>query len=121
MTPLATIGIGVRHAEAITGLTAAAAFLETHPDLPLNPLGDPMNVSVTGGSDEDNRAEVDRIAWILGVEPGYILGSRTHYAAVLHFAGGVTYSATAINRSYRDNYDTATSYIGSVHPLRGAA
>jgi hypothetical protein len=90
-----------RRRAAVVALTAAADFIETHPDLPLGGFGSPLRVSVIGGSDEQNRAEVDRIAKILGVTPE----GDAHYSAVLHFGGGVTYEAIAIRRREMDDYN----------------
>jgi len=94
---------GTRAEAVIAGLANAAAFLETHPGLPFGNTDNPLHVSVYGGTDEENRAEVDRIAVILGVAAGTEPG--THYAAVRDFGGGVAYKAVAISRAYADAFD----------------
>ncbi len=112
MTVMAVPGTAARHAEVIQGLKNLAEFLKDHPDLPLENGQDPYRVSVRHGTDEENRAEVDRIAAILGVTPGH--SGSTHYTAARDFGGGVTYSATAITRRYMASYNAALSYQGSV-------
>ena len=80
-----------RRAAVLEGLAAFAAFLTARPDLPLG-AADPFLYTAKGGTDEQNRAEVDRIAAILGVTAGDSpIG--THYAAARDFGGGVAYSA----------------------------
>jgi hypothetical protein len=105
---------GSLHADVINGLANAQAFLETHPDLPLNRYGNPLAVSVREGSDHANRAEVDRIAGILGVTATDPHGDGEHYAAVRHFGGGITYRATAISRRAMDGFYAWESYRSSV-------
>jgi hypothetical protein len=117
---LATIGIGIRHADAIRGLENLAAFLETHPDLPLSKTGSPFDYRVYDGTDEENRAEVDWIADILGVTALDVTGGGV-YKAVRHFGGGVAYAATAVSSKVMGEHSAAMSYLGSVRPLRGAA
>jgi hypothetical protein len=109
-----------KRAERIEGIRVFADFAETHPDLPLGLADSPLHVSVTGGTDEENRAEVDRIAAILGVTAGYGPYDRnqTRYTAVQEFGGsdGVTYTASALSAAYSDMYDAWASYRGSVEP-----
>jgi hypothetical protein len=102
ITAIAPPDIG-RHAAAIKGMANLSAFLQTHPALPLAAdwSGDPFTVFVLGGTDEQNRAEVDRIAAILGVPAEWMRGSRRHYSAVRRFGGGITYRALAIDSSYK--------------------
>lgn len=91
-----------RLAATIGGLANLAAFLETHPGLPLadEQSGDPFTVYAFAGTDEENRAEVDRVAAVLGTEPGWMPGSRTHYTAARRFGGGVTYRVLAVDSTY---------------------
>jgi hypothetical protein len=92
-----------RRAAVLEGLTAFARFLTARPDLPLGD-SDPFLCSVKGGTDEQNRAEVDRIAAVLGVTAGDS-PADTHYGASRDFGGGVTYSAwtfTAVARPRRN-------------------
>ena len=92
-----------RRTAVIRGLANLAAFLETHPELPLAGewSGEPFTVYVFAGTDEENRAEIDRIARILGTAPELLHRSGAHYAAVRNFGGGVTYRALAIDSRYR--------------------
>jgi hypothetical protein len=92
-----------RRAAAIRGLANLSAFLETHPDLPLAAewSGEPFTIYVFAGTDEENRAEVDRVAGILGVQAAWMNGSSTHYNAVRRFGGGVTYRALAVDSRYK--------------------
>lgn len=105
---------GSRAAEVIRGLGNYAAFLAAHPDLPLDD-GNPLHCCVTGGTDEDERAEVDRIAGILGTAARYMPGSETHYAAERDF-GGVTYLAVAITARHMAEHSAWSSYCGAVQP-----
>ena len=78
-------------AGVITGLCALADFLEQYPD-----LIPPFSVDISHhphGTDEHERAEVDRIAATLGVTAQD--KGAGHYVAQREF-GPVTYSAVAI-------------------------
>ena len=92
-----------RRTAAIQGLSNLSAFLDTHPALPLGAewSDEPFTVYVFAGTDEENRAEVDRIAGILGVQAAWMNGSGSHYTAVRRFGGGVTYRALAIDSVYK--------------------
>ena len=92
-----------RHAAVAKGLKAFAGFLEGHPDLPVGGGGNPLRVPVYGGTDEENRAEIDRIASILRTAP-VCDETGTYYSAEHDFGGGVIYSATAISQSEHDHY-----------------
>jgi hypothetical protein len=72
-----------------------AAFIAGHPHLPLGGV-DPLSRQVTGGTDEENRAEVERIAVILGVNAGPAFGSDDYWQARREFGGGIAYQATAV-------------------------
>jgi hypothetical protein len=87
--------------EVVRGLRALADFLEAHPDLPA-PWHIPASASISG-SDDAERAEVDRIAAILGV-PATANERGTHYGAERDFGGGVKYEATAITQAHMDAY-----------------
>jgi hypothetical protein len=90
------------------GLINLATFLEQHPGLPLGPV-EPLCCPVTSGTDEENRAEVDRIARMLGVTAGIAFACPGYYRACRDFGGGITYTATAVSNAEIDEY------------LRGAA
>lgn len=114
LTPRTRTG-DVQRAEIINGLRMFALFAQNHPDLPLASGGDPLRVSVFEGTDAENRAEIERIAAILGVNPAYPFGTTAHYRAVRAF-GGVIYEATAITRASMDEYHAVNSYQGCVKP-----
>jgi hypothetical protein len=118
---LATIGIGIRHADAIRGLENLAAFLETHPDLPLSKTGSAFDYRVYDGTDEENRAKVDWIADILGVTALDPTGAGGVYKAVRHFGGGVTYAATAVSSKVMDEHSAVMSYLGNIRPETAVA
>lgn len=101
-----------KRAEFTTGLRALADFLDTHPDLPL-PRGTEVSPFLNG-TDEEDRAEVDRIARILGEQPRTTLGG--HYRVTRRFVGGVAYDATAIPEQQMQDWEALTSYRGAVSP-----
>lgn len=82
------------------GLRALADFLDAHPDLPIASAYVSAGVF---GTDEEERADVDRIAGILSV-PATADERGTHYEAERDFGGGVKYRATAITRAHMDRY-----------------
>ena len=93
MTPTAAQA-GVRRASVQRGLRAFYEFLDGHPGLPLGDP-DPFLYSAKLGTEEQNRAEVDRVARILGVTAADSpAGGR--YSAARDFGAGVTYSAWAL-------------------------
>jgi hypothetical protein len=100
---------GTRAAETAAGLENAAAFIKSHPDLPLGG-SDALNVYVSGSgsTDAEARAEIDRIAGILGVTPRENTKGN-HYSAERSFGPGVTYKATAIDREAMDRYNAHMS------------
>lgn len=91
------------------GLRALADFLDAHPDLPA-----PWHVVASAGSiradEAAERAEVDRIAGILGV-PATPNDRGTHYGTGRDFGGGVRYEATAITKAHMDAYTAAMDQL----------
>ena len=78
----------------IAGLRALARYLASHPEAPVPPYGTMIGLPATGGTDEDNRREVDLFAVVMGAtvtddRGGYYTASRTF--------GPVSYEATAIS------------------------
>ena len=106
---------GTRQAEVIAGLTAAAAFLGTHPGLPIGNTN-PLDCHIFADTDEEARAEVDRVAVILGVTACWTDRNHTHYEAVRHFGGDVTYRVIAISKARMDQWNALMSYGDSVRP-----
>lgn len=101
-----------RRQAVIDGLGELAAFLKEHPDVPVH-----SSVTITffpRGTDEEERAEVDRVAAILGVTPT-VNDRDTHYTAERKF-GGVTYQAAAITSDAMRRWDAERSYAGNVEP-----
>ncbi|GAB2450879.1 hypothetical protein GCM10027187_18440 [Streptosporangium sandarakinum] len=89
------------------GLVSLAVFTLTHRDVPV-----PSVVTVTHyakGSDEEIRAEIDRIAALLGVatDPGD--ADQNHYTTAVNF-GPVTYQAVGILAAARTRHQAQTSH-----------
>ncbi|TDB86447.1 hypothetical protein E1264_17770 [Actinomadura sp. KC216] len=101
----------------VAGLRELTEFLEAHPDLPL-PRPD-LSFSVREGDDADERAEVDRIAEILGAEPEETADGG-HYTVARSF-GPVTYEAVAITSACMARYRALMTYGDAVEPERAAS
>ncbi|MFF0310570.1 hypothetical protein ACFYSC_24325 [Streptosporangium sp. NPDC004379] len=89
------------------GLVSLAVFTLTHQDVPV-----PSHVTVTHyakGSDEEIRAEIDRIAALLGTETSPGDAEHGHYTTAVSF-GPVTYQAVGILAAARTRYQAQTSY-----------
>lgn len=106
--------------QLIDGLRALADFLENEPDVPVNSWAH-VSYSVTpadtadGEDSEDaKRAEVDRVAAVLGVTPT-LSNNGSHYSAQRAF-GPVEYRATAITQDHMAHYRAAETYFGVVTP-----
>ncbi|MGP3931292.1 hypothetical protein [Nonomuraea sp. KM88] len=98
----------------IDGLLNLAIFLETHPDVPTS-SGLTLRHIPERASDEDLRAEIDRIAAILGSRVDAGNSPYDHYATSIHF-GPVEYRAVAIPAAARALYDAESSYRGCIEP-----
>jgi hypothetical protein len=104
-------------AEFVAGLRELADYLESHPDLPV-----PFRSATVGPylgypspeTDESRRAEVDRIAAVLGVDPEWNYDS-THYTASRAF-GPIAYQATAIGSEDMARHKAWTTYADAVQP-----
>jgi hypothetical protein len=79
----------------VAGLRALAEFIESNPSVPMPATGDVM-VFPAGGTDEQERAEIDTIATLIGAEAHWTVGD--HYVVSRHF-GPVEYRAVAIPSS----------------------
>lgn len=95
---------GSSREHVIAGLHALAAFIEENPGLPI-PDGAYMNYSVIEETDEQERAEVDRIAAMLGVNAGPNF-SGNHYVATAFF-GPVLYRAVAISEEEMERHNAS--------------
>lgn len=99
-------------------LRELADFIDARPDLPL-PRWESVSPSLQGTDDED-RAEVDRIANILGAAPRVTAGG--HYEVRRLFGGdhlgqyGIAYEATAIPAALMEEWTAERSYAGAVQP-----
>lgn len=101
-----------RRQAVIDGLRELADFLAEHPDVPVG-----TNAIVDffpRGTDEEGRAEIDRIAAVLGVTPT-ANDEGTHYQALRRF-GSVTYKAIAITADSMRRWYAERSYSGAVQP-----
>lgn len=101
-----------KRAEFTAGLRALADFIDTHPEMPL-PRGADARVFLNGTDDED-RAEVDRVAGILGVQPERTL--HGHYRAERDFGGRVTCAAIAVPAQRMAQHIALMSYDSAVTP-----
>ena len=102
------------HRERIlAGLVDLAAFLEANPDVPVPrfnwSLSIPLGVSVNGTTDLRQRAEIDRIAGLLGVAVLDESANGGHYIARRHF-GPVTYEAVHVPAQRMAEFDAMRSY-----------
>lgn len=100
-----------QRAAYVAGLRDLAIFIENNPGLPL-----PTRTTTSpyiGGTDEEERTQVNRIADILGVTPATEFGR--HYVAKREF-GPVAYQAVAIPAREMDEHHALHSYSGSVQP-----
>lgn len=103
-------------AEFTAALRQLADYLDTHPSLPV-PYGDCAAVIPTpdGTTDAERRAEVDRIAAVLGVEPEDN-ADGSHHVAEVKFGGRVRYAVAAITDAHMRAWEAERSYAGSVRP-----
>ncbi|WP_433463951.1 hypothetical protein [Spirillospora sp. CA-128828] len=98
----------------VQGLRELAAFIEAHPDLPV-PHSDssvgPYLGNSTPDTDQQRRAEVDRIASILGVTTS----GDSHYKASRRF-GPIAYTAVAISSAVMERHAAHMSYYNVIQP-----
>lgn len=81
----------------IDGLRAVAQFLQDHPDVPAPRWVDVL-VFPLGGTDKEERAEIDMIATRIGAKTSE--SARRHYSCSISF-GSVEYRAVAIPETPR--------------------
>jgi hypothetical protein len=99
-------------AQIIAGLRTLADYIEGHPELPVPEYG--WEVSVyPSGDDEQQRAEIDRIADILGVKPADDTWRDGHYRAIKSF-GRMTYRAVHIPPRSWAKYRARDSYRNNI-------
>ncbi|MFC5754719.1 hypothetical protein [Actinomadura rugatobispora] len=101
----------------IDGLLDLAAFLEANPALPVPrfnwTLSIPSGVSVNRTTDLRQRAEIDRIAELLGVPVWDETADGGHYITRRHF-GPVTYEAVHIPARRMAQHRAADSYHSNI-------
>ena len=98
----------------IAGLYALADFLDANPALPI-PLFRAEILIHVDGSDDEQRAEVDRLAELLGTSVDDETGDGGHYTAMRSF-GPVEYRCVAIPAAVRAAFKAGMSYADSVVP-----
>jgi len=80
-------------------LRALADFLDEHPDVPVSDVEAAPYIT---GTDEEERAEVDRLAAILGSS---VEDAGSHYRVRRDFGAGVVYRAVAITAAHMAEYE----------------
>jgi hypothetical protein len=110
--PLVPGDLFARH-QTITGLRALADFLEAHPGVPVDEYGWTLHVCQTvsrdAHTDAAQRAEVDRIAALLGVPVRDETARGGHYTAQRSF-GRIIYEVTHIPARFMAEYEARNSY-----------
>jgi hypothetical protein len=104
--------------KVLTGLRQLADWLEAHPDIPAARWGWDLHVCVDDPRARDEatgRAEVDRIAAVLGVSVDDRTARGGHYTASRTF-GLITYQVAHISERHMADYAALMSYSGSVLP-----
>ncbi len=101
--------------DIIAGLRALADFLEANPDVPAPNGSIPVTYFPALETDAEMRAEIDRVAGLLGspVDPQFL--PYGHHVASVSF-GPVRYEAIAILANARARHDALSSYAGCVTP-----
>ncbi len=101
--------------KVIDGLVELAAYLEAHPDVPVAPFGWDLNVYTQDQDEAACRAEVDRIAAILGAQVRDDTGRGGHYRADRSF-GLISYAAVHVTARRAAAYNALMSYHDCVTP-----
>jgi hypothetical protein len=105
-----------------SGLRQAADYLDQHPDVPVIEHGWTLLSFPPRDDDTTGRAEVDRVAAVLGVTPRDDTADGGHYRAVRAF-GPVTYEFVHVPARQQAAHRALMSYSGAIAPasLPGAA
>lgn len=98
----------------ITGLRDLAAYLASHPAVPIPAHGTEILLSAPS-TDDGGCAQVDHFARQLGITPDDDTAHSGHYRAICFF-GPVGYKMTAISDHAMARYHAHSSYIGSITP-----
>ncbi|WP_067816925.1 hypothetical protein [Actinomadura kijaniata] len=114
-SPIVPGDLFARH-QTITGLRALADFLEANPDVPVCEYGWTLRmsqgVSQNAETDAHQRAEVDRVAALLDVEPSTTPGG--HYQAFRRF-GRIVYQISHIPARRMEEHEALMSYADHFH------
>ncbi|HEV2372748.1 MAG TPA: hypothetical protein VGS19_11315 [Streptosporangiaceae bacterium] len=103
-------------AQVIDGLHQIADYLDQHPEIPVNQYGWDLNNFPQHDADEDDRrAEVDRVAAVLGVQVHDQLADVGHYTATRTF-GPISYQFVHITDHRRAVHHAWSSYADAVTP-----
>ncbi|WP_169981732.1 hypothetical protein [Microbispora sp. H10836] len=106
---------GNHRTATIAGLRALADFLEANPAVPVPRSSISITYFPDRADDAGMRAEIDRIAGLLGAEidPGRL--PYSHYRTGLDF-GPVRYEALAVLAAARARHEAVTSYEDCILP-----
>lgn len=105
----------LHRAKVIDGLVELAAYLEAHPDLPVAPFGWDLNIYTQDDDEAACRAEVDRIAAVLGAQVNDDTGRGGHYRTQRSF-GLISYAAVHVSARQSAAHRALMSYRDSVTP-----
>ncbi|WP_188188924.1 hypothetical protein [Nonomuraea sp. SYSU D8015] len=94
--------------EFIAGLRALANFLANNPKVPVPSAGKSITV-FPGGTDEEKRTVVDRVAELIGAPAS----GGDHYKTVRDF-GPISYEVLAISEQRMDDHHALMTYEGAV-------
>jgi hypothetical protein len=97
----------------IAGLIALAGFLKANPEVPVSLAPVILRAFPANGPDHQMRAEVDKVAALLGTEidPDHL--PYGHYMTAIDF-GPVRYEYTALLAAARARHAAADSYRDSI-------
>ena len=115
MTAPVVPGDLLSRAQTIAGLRELADYLEAHPGVPVCALGWDLSVFPQLPTEALTRAEVDRIAAVLGVPVCDETDRGGHYTVTRSF-GLVSYRAVCIPDRRVAAHQALMSYCGSVAP-----
>ncbi|MFF5261799.1 hypothetical protein ACFY4C_22910 [Actinomadura viridis] len=118
-TPMPGADEAAHRGRVVEGLIDLAAFLEANPGVPVPRFGwrllVALGVSVNGTTDLAQRAEIDRVAGLLGAPVSDETRDGGHYIARRHF-GPVTYEAVHVPACRMATFDALRSYADNVKP-----
>lgn len=101
--------------EVSSGLRQLADYLDAHPDIPVALFGWDLLVGADGDNDTAKKAELDRIAAVLGVPVDYKSAGTGHYSAVRSF-GPISYHAYHVTTKAKATYQAHMTYADAVTP-----